>query len=68
LYSGILTVVSLSLFIMGSLVVIVFRSQEWAVDRRAVLPLVALGVFFFVEAWMLDYGVILSLTHDQCVE
>ena len=68
LYSGVLTVLALSLFIMGSLVVIIFRSQDWAVDRRVVLPLAALGAFFFVEAWVLDYGVILSLTHDQCVE
>lgn len=67
LYSGVITVLSLSLFIMGSLVVIVFRSQDWVVDRRAFAPLVALAVFFVLEASLLDYGVILGLTSGQCV-
>lgn len=67
IYSGVITVMALSLFIMGSLVVIIFRSHDWAGDRRAVVPLLALGAFFVIEATMLDYGVILGLTDGQCV-
>jgi len=68
LHSGSITVLCLSLFIMGSLVVIVFRSYEWMADKFVVGPLAALALFFFVEAWLLDYGVLLNLTSDQCIE
>ena len=34
LYSGDITVLSLSLFIMGSLVTIVFRSHDWVADHK----------------------------------
>jgi len=64
LYSGDITVLSLSLFIMGSMIVVVFRSFNWIADRKVVTPIAAIAVFFAVEAGLVDYQVLLGLTPE----
>jgi hypothetical protein len=66
LYSGDISVLCLSLFIMGSLVTIILRSSDWVADHSTVLPIAAIAVFFVAEAILLDYGVLLSLQPEQC--
>jgi hypothetical protein len=61
LYSGDITVLSLSLFIMGAMIAIIFRSYNWIADRKVVAPIAAVAIFFAVEAGLVDYQVILDL-------
>jgi hypothetical protein len=61
LYSGDITVLSLSLFIMGSLVCIIFCSAHWIADRKLIGPIVATALFFYIEAGLVDYQVLLGL-------
>jgi hypothetical protein len=61
LYSGDITVLSLSLFIMGSLVCIIFASSNWIADRKVITPILATAIFFYLEAGIVDYELLLGL-------
>jgi hypothetical protein len=67
LYSGVLIVLFLALFIMGSLVVIVFRSYDWLASKPVLYPIGAMLFFYILMAWLLEYSVLLSLNEDQCI-